>query len=426
MSKYSDILDSLFNAVKEDIKSIDLDEIKNNFIDKIDETRKEIENAGGVIKKKKVGGLAGVVAGKSAITSGENGMGLFYRGYDIYDLARECEFEEVAYLLLKGKLPNKAELSEFKKELIKARALPKEVRETLKLVPATAHPMDVVRTGCSILGTLEPERIDALKLQFPDQEKVGIRLLGIFPSILLFWHHFHKSGTEMSTKSSQESIAGYFLEKLHNQAPKDLWLKAMNTSLILYAEHDFNASTFTSRVVTATLSDIYSAVTAAIGALRGPLHGGANEAAMELLAEFDTPESARAGIYEKLANKSKIMGFGHRVYTTCDPRNVVIKEWSKKLSADNGDKEQLFARSEVIEKVMWDEKKLFPNLDFYSASAYHFMGIPTDYFTPIFIMSRTSGWLAHIFEQRSDNKLIRPNSEYTGPKPQKFVSIENR
>ena len=375
---------------------------------------------------KKVGGLAGISAGESAICTCGTGHGLNYRGYDIYDLAEHCEFEEVAYLLLREKLPNKAELESFKKELIAARSLPKELKEVLKLLPKDAHPMDVMRSACSALGCLEKEEYDVFKASFPNQQKIGTRLLGVFPSVLTFWHHYHTSGKEISTESKQDSIAGYFLESLHQKEPKELWVKAMHASLILYAEHEFNASTFTARVITATMSDVYAGITGAIGALRGPLHGGANEAAMELIEEFSSPEQATQGILDKLARKDKIMGFGHRVYVEKDPRNVVIKAWSKKLSEDVKDTKGLYPISEAIEKVMWDQKKLFPNLDFYSASAYHFMGIPTPYFTPIFIFSRTAGWLAHIFEQRSNNKLIRPSSEYTGPENKAFVPLSER
>lgn len=378
------------------------------------------------VSTKKVGGLAGVSAGESAICTCGTGHGLNYRGYDIYDLAEHCEFEEVAYLLLKEKLPNKAELETFKKELIMARALPKELKEVLKLLPKDAHPMDIMRSACSVLGCLESEEYDVFKASFPNQQRIGTRLLGIFPSVLTFWHHYHKNGKEISTESSQDSIAGYFLESLHQKEPKELWVKAMHASLILYAEHEFNASTFTARVITATMSDVYSGITGAIGALRGPLHGGANEAAMELIEEFSSPEQATQGILDKLARKDKIMGFGHRVYVEKDPRNVVIKAWSKKLSEDVKDTKGLYSISEAIEKVMWDQKKLFPNLDFYSASAYHFMGIPTAYFTPIFIFSRTAGWLAHIFEQRSNNKLIRPSSQYTGPDNKTFIPLSER
>lgn len=375
---------------------------------------------------KKVGGLAGISAGESAICTCGTGHGLNYRGYDIYDLAEHCEFEEVAYLLLKEKLPNKAELESFKKELIVARSLPKELKEVLKLLPKDAHPMDIMRTACSTLGCLEREEYDVFKASFPNQQRIGTRLLGIFPSVLTFWHHYHTSGKEISTESKQDSIAGYFLESLHQKEPKELWVKAMHASLILYAEHEFNASTFTARVITATMSDVYAGITGAIGALSGPLHGGANEAAMELISEFNTPEQAMQGILDKLARKDKIMGFGHRVYVEKDPRNVVIKAWSKRLSDDVKDTKGLYQISEAIEKVMWDQKKLFPNLDFYSASTYHFMGIPTSYFTPIFIFSRTAGWLAHIFEQRGNNKLIRPSSEYIGPENKAFIPMDKR
>ena len=375
---------------------------------------------------KKVGGLAGISAAESAICTCGTGHGLNYRGYDIYDLAEHCEFEEVAYLLLRETLPNKAELESFKKELIAARSLPKELKEVLKLLPKDAHPMDIMRTACSTLGCLEREEYDVFKAQFPNQQRIGTRLLGIFPSVLTFWHHYHTSGKEISTESSQDSIAGYFLESLHQKEPKELWVKAMHASLILYAEHEFNASTFTARVITATMSDVYAGITGAIGALRGPLHGGANEAAMDLIEEFKTPEQATQGILDKLARKDKIMGFGHRVYVEKDPRNVVIKAWSKRLSDDVKDTKGLYPISEAIEKVMWEQKKLFPNLDFYSASAYHFMGIPTPYFTPIFIFSRTAGWLAHIFEQRGNNKLIRPSSQYIGPENKAFIPMDKR
>ena len=371
-------------------------------------------------EKKKTGGLAGVVAGRSAICTVGTGHGLNYRGYDIYDLAKNATFEEVSYLLTKGVLPTQSELETYKKELIKARALPEALKVVLRTLPKNAHPMDIMRTGCSTLGCLEPEADD-----FKDQDAKITRLMGIFPSILLYWHHYHVNGKEIDTTSSQDTIGGYFLEKLHNKQPSELWIKAMHVSLILYAEHEFNASTFVARIGASTLSDIYSAITAAIGVLRGPLHGGANEAAMELISEYKSVHEATRGIYEKLENKAKIMGFGHRVYVSNDPRNIVIKEWSRKLADDVGNS-TIFPISEIIEKIMWDEKKLFPNLDFYSASTYHFMGIPTAYFTPIFVMSRTAGWAAHVVEQRGDNKLIRPNSEYIGPENRAYVDIKNR
>lgn len=369
---------------------------------------------------KKTGGLAGIVAGRSAICTVGTGHGLNYRGYDIYDLAQHATFEEVAYLLTKGELPNKAQLEGYKKELIAARALPDALKAVLRTLPKTANPMDVIRTACSALGCLEYEKDD-----FSDQDAHVTRLMGIFPSMLLFWHHYQLNGKEIDTHSTQDTIGGYFLEKLHGKAPSELHVKAMHVSLVLYAEHEFNASTFAARIAASTLSDIYSAITAAIGVLRGPLHGGANEAAMELISEFKSPEEATKGIFAKLESKAKIMGFGHRVYVSNDPRNIVIKEWSRKL-ADDCKNTTIFPISEAIEKVMWDEKKLFPNLDFYSASTYHFMGIPTAYFTPIFVMSRTAGWAAHVVEQRGDNKLIRPNSEYIGPDNRAYVAINER
>ncbi|MDX1455666.1 MAG: 2-methylcitrate synthase [Gammaproteobacteria bacterium] len=372
-------------------------------------------------KNKKAGGLAGVSAGETAIcTVGKSGAGLTYRGYDIYDMADKGTFEEIAFLLLHGHLPNKSELSSFKRRLMKMRKLPKELRDTLEKIPANTHPMDVMRTGCSMLGNLEPE-----KANFSNQMKVAERLLAAFPGIVVYWWRFHQEGKRINTESKQDSIAGHFLSLLHGKKPKEMHVQAMDVSLILYAEHEFNASTFTARVITATLSDFHSAVTGAIGALRGPLHGGANEAAMDLIRKFRTPEAATEGLQDMLANKEKIMGFGHRVYTTSDPRNVVIKEWSRKLGEEVGDK-RFYPVSEAIEKVMWDEKKLFPNLDFYSASAYHFMGIPTELFTPIFVMSRITGWAAHIMEQRANNRLIRPGAEYTGPELKRWRAIDRR
>lgn len=370
--------------------------------------------------KKKTGGLAGVVAGETAIaTVGKEGKGLNYRGYSIHDLAEQATFEEVAFLLLYGHLPVVKELDSFKSRLIANRSLPSQLCQTLQLIPKSAHPMDVLRTGCSMLGVLEPEE------SFDQQMEKAERLLACLPSMLAYWYQFTHHGNTIDFESPEESLAGYFLDKLHGKPPEELATKVMDISLILYAEHEFNASTFAARVCTATMSDIYSAITAAIGTLRGPLHGGANEAAMELIEKFQTPEEAEAGIMEMLNNKSLIMGFGHRVYTVSDPRNEVIKEWARKLSEMNGD-QVLYPVSERIEQVMWREKKLFPNLDFYSASAYHFLGIPTDMFTPIFVLSRVTGWSAHIFEQRANNRLIRPGADYIGPDQQAFVPIEKR
>jgi 2-methylcitrate synthase len=372
------------------------------------------------MSEKKTGGLAGVVAGKTAIcTVGKQGLGLTYRGYSIADLAEHASFEEVAYLLLYGQLPKAAELDAFVRRLISLREVPTALCQTLEAIPPTAHPMDVMRSACSMLGCLEPEK------SFDEQQHIAERLLAVFPSALLYWHHFAQSGQRIATTTREKSIAGHFLQLLDGKAPSRTHERALDVGLILYAEHEFNASTFAARVAASTLSDFYSAITAGICTLRGPLHGGANEAAMELIERFQTPEQAQAGILEALARKEKIMGFGHRVYTVSDPRSDVIKAWAKRLADEAGDK-RLYPISERIEKVMWDQKKLFPNLDFYSASAFRLLGIPTPLFTPIFVMSRTAGWAAHIFEQRADNRLIRPTAEYDGPEPRAFVRIADR
>ena len=369
--------------------------------------------------KKKTGGLAGVVAGETKISAAGGAHTLEYRGYSIYDLAEHCEFEEVAYLLLYGKLPNAGHLAAYKRKLKNMRDLPTDLKDMLELIPPEAHPMDVLRTGTSFLGTIEQETGEN------DQHKITDRLIAAYPAMLVYWWHYAHTGKRHECITDTDGVAEHFLTLLHRKKPSALHLKAMNVSLILYAEHEFNASTFTARTITSTMSDIYSAVTGAIGALRGPLHGGANEAAMDLLRKFKTPEAATQGVRVMMEAKQLIMGFGHRVYTEADPRNVVIKGWSKKLCEDGGHM-GLYHVSEAIEKLMWDEKKLFPNLDFYSASAYHMMGIPTPMFTPIFVMSRITGWAAHIFEQRENNKLIRPNADYTGPSSQAFVPLAER
>lgn len=372
------------------------------------------------MSKPKAGGLAGVVAGQSAIsTVGVGGTGLNYRGYSIHDLAMQASFEEVAYLLIYGKLPTQEQLTHFQNNLCQLRNLPERLKTILELLPENAHPMDVLRTACSALGTYEPETVKH------DQYAIANRLLACFPSIILYWYHYHLSGKRIDFEVDEDTVAGYFLHLLHGEAPDELHRRALDVSLILYAEHEFNASTFAARVTIATLSDMYSAMVSAIGTLRGPLHGGANEAAMELIERFETPAAAEAGIREMLAQKALIMGFGHRVYTTSDPRSEIIKNWSKKLAEDAKDT-IIYPISEHIEKLMWDEKQLFPNLDFYSASAYHFCGIPTSLFTPLFAIARVSGWAAHVIEQRKNNKLIRPTSEYIGPEQQAFLPLSER
>jgi len=371
-------------------------------------------------EKKKTGGLAGVSAGATALcTVGKEGAGLTYRGYDIYDLANNASFEEVAHLLMHDKLPNQAELDAFIARIKSMRGLPDAVKKVLEMIPADSHPMDVLRSGVSILGNVEPEG------DFSNQKNAADRLLACLPSMLLYWHHFHTDGTRIDVETDDDSLAGHFLHMLHGKAPSELHRKTLDTTLILYAEHEFNASTFAARVITGTLSDMHSAVTGAIGALRGPLHGGANEAAMELVQKFSSAQEATQGVLDMLARKDKIMGFGHRVYTTSDPRNSVNKKMSKILADEFGDA-LLYEVSEAVEKVMWDEKKLFANADFFAATVYHFMGIPTYLFTPIFVCSRITGWTAHIMEQRADNKLIRPAADYIGPGLQAYVPIAER
>ncbi|HZW59842.1 MAG TPA: 2-methylcitrate synthase [Woeseiaceae bacterium] len=371
-------------------------------------------------EKKKTGGLAGITAGETALcTVGKEGTGLTYRGYDIYDLADNASFEEVAYLLMHGKLPNRREYDAYIDKLKSLRSLPDELKAVLEMLPAHSHPMDVLRSGVSVLGNFEPEG------EFSNQLDVSDRLLACLPSMLLYWHRWHSEGVRIDVESDEDSVAGHFLHLLHDQPPPDLHRRSLDTTLILYAEHEFNASTFTARVITATLSDMHSAISGAIGALRGPLHGGANEAAMELIERFDSAGEAAAGVRKMLAHKEKIMGFGHRVYTTSDPRNAVNKKMSKVLAGESGDM-RLYEISEAIEKVMWDEKKLFANADFFAATVYHFMGIPTYLFTPIFVCSRVTGWTAHVMEQRANNKLIRPAADYVGPGLTKLVPLDER
>lgn len=374
-------------------------------------------------KKAELGGagLRGQSAGSTALcTVGKTGTGLTYRGYDITDLANNAQFEEVAHLLLVGHLPTQAELDQYKTRLIGLRGLPQPLKEVLERIPADAHPMDVMRTGCSMLGNLETEH------DFSQQLAATERMLALFPAIICYWYRFSHDGVRIDTEDTSEAcIGGYFLKMLTDQAPSDLFKQVMHCSLILYAEHEFNASTFTARVCASTLSDIHSCVTGAIGTLRGPLHGGANEAAMEMIENWKTPDEAEQNILRMLENKEKIMGFGHAIYRESDPRNALIKRWSKELSEKVGDA-QLYAVSERVEAVMKREKGLFCNADFFHASAYHFMGIPTKLFTPIFVMSRLTGWAAHVYEQRANNRIIRPSADYVGPDHQQWLPIEKR
>ncbi|UGA53340.1 bifunctional 2-methylcitrate synthase/citrate synthase [Vibrio sp. VB16] len=375
------------------------------------------------MSQKKLGGagLRGQSAGTTSLcTVGQTGTGLTYRGYDITDLANHAQFEEVAHLLLQGHLPNQTELDDYKTRIVGLRGLPNELKAALELIPKDAHPMDVMRTGCSILGNLEQE------MDFSQQQASTERMLALFPAIICYWYRFSHDGVRIETDdTSEDTIGGYFLKLLTDKTPTDLHKQVMHCSLIVYAEHEFNASTFAARVCASTLSDIHSCVTAAIGTLRGPLHGGANEAAMEMIENWTTPAQAEEEILRMLDEKEKIMGFGHAVYTESDPRNALIKKWSKALSEAVGDT-QLYAVSERVESVMKREKGLFCNADFFHASAYHFLDIPTKLFTPIFVMSRLTGWTAHVFEQRANNRIIRPSADYDGPEHQEWLPINQR